>query len=141
MINETIYTIEIVFDLKQCEYYSTLKILEQLCKKYSAKQTYTMIDPDIHNRKKTCIFTAYFDQTDIYSFVVLIREIKILSKVYIESISKNDCQLLYASKSYFKHHNNEMKEIIKGKIKTNITGIYDDDESILIKEIHNIHKK
>ena len=140
-MNETVYTIEIVFDLSQCEYSSTKIILTNLCEKYNAKQIYTMVEPDIQTRKKTCICTAHFDQSDIYSFVVLIREIKMLSKVYIESILKNENQLLYASKSYFKYHNNEMKEIIKNKIKSNITAVYDDDESILIKEIHNIYNK
>tara|TARA_Y100000748_G_scaffold290611_1_gene277399 strand:- start:167 stop:469 length:303 start_codon:yes stop_codon:yes gene_type:complete len=100
-----------------------------------------MVEPDIQTRKKTFICTAHFDLSDIYSFVVLIREIKMLPKVYIESILKNENQLLYASKSYFKYHNNEMKEIIKNKIKSNITAVYDDDESILIKEIHNIYNK
>lgn len=141
MANETTYTIELVFDLSQREYNSTVNILKELCEKYNAKNTYVIFDPDIFTRRKTCIFTAFFDQEDIYSFVILIREIKLLTKVYIESICKNENTLLYASKSYFKLHSNNMKQQLKSKINKNITAIYDDDESVLIKEINNIHNK
>ena len=140
MANDITYTIEIVFDLSQREYCSTVNIVKQLCEKYNAKYIYTIVDPDINTRSKTCICTAHFEQTDLYSFVILIREIKILPKVYIESISKDDNQLLYVSKSYLKLNNNNMKRPIKQTIKKNIDMIYNDDESVLIKEIKNMHK-
>ena len=134
----TTYTIEIVFDFSLCEYCSTTTILKKMCEKYNAKKIYFTVDPDIVTKSKTCIFTAIFEDDDIYSLVVLIREIKILSKIYIESIYKDENTLLYASKSYLKLHNKSMKDKLKKEIKENTTTIYNDDESVLIKEIKKI---
>lgn len=135
---DTTYTIEIVFDLSLREYCSTLATLKKICSKYNARHIYSTIDPDILSKSKTCIFTAVFEQDDIYSLVVLIREIKILSKIYIESIHKDENILLYASKSYLKLHNDKMKNKIKNEIEKNTNAIYNDDESVLIKEIKQI---
>lgn len=139
--SDTFYTIEIVFDLSLREYCTTVEILKKICKKYNAKQIYSTVDPDIVSKSKTCIFTATFDEDDIYSLVVLIREIKVLSKIYIECIYKDENILLYASKSYLKLHNDKMKEKIKNDIEKNTSSIYNDDESVLIKEIKQIHRK
>jgi hypothetical protein len=133
MVDE--YSIDVVFDISKKDYIQTISLLENLTNKYNASKSVSYFEPDIEQKRKTCVFTATFSEIDMYGLILFIREIKTITKIYIESIYKNENKILFASKSYLKQlhkkTSKELKETLKKK--------YCDSNSILINEIRNIY--
>lgn len=126
------YTVEVVFDFSVREIISTKKYLSELCLKYNTQNYYFYEDPDIVKKNKTCVLTATFLEEDMYSMIIFIREIKKASKIYLEAIYNSENKLYYASKTYMNLMNKKMSE----KIRIDIKKIYNEEDSILVRELH-----
>lgn len=128
------YIVEIVFDFSVKELIATQKMLTDLAEKYNSTNYYFYIDPDIEQKNKTCILVTTFNPEDMYSLILFIRDIKQKSKIYVDSIYNSENKLYYASKTYLKLMNNKMSK----KVKIDIKKIYNEEDSILVKEIINL---
>ena len=128
----TDYTVEVVFDFSLRDILSTKAFLSKLCDKHNAENYYFYEDPDIEKKNKTCILTVNFSEEDMYAMVIFIREIKRTSKIYLDAVYNNNNKLYYASKTYMGLMNKEMSK----KIKVDIKKIYNEEDSILIRELN-----
>ena len=130
------YIIEVVFDFGVRELISTQRFLTDLANRHNSIKYYFHIDPDIINKNKTCVMTVTFSELDIYSMILFMRIIKKTSKIYIDCIYNNENKLYYTSKTYLGLMNSKMSN----KIRIDTKKIYDEDDSILVKEIVKLYK-
>lgn len=125
------YIVEVVFDFGVRDLISTQKFLTDLANTHNSSKHYFFIDPDIVKKNKTCIMTVTFSELDMYSMILFMRIVKKTSKIYIDSIYNSENKLYYTSKTYLGLMNVKMSN----KIRVDIKKIYDEDDSILVKEI------
>ncbi len=129
------YSIDLSFPIRQCSVGETTQRINELAERYNCISCRSEFE--IGGRGHTVtrnhkVITVVFKSDDLYGMVLFIREIKRIRGVYIESIIKDD-SVFYASKYYLTlMSKDKATEYSRRK-----TGAYDDEDSILLREVRN----
>lgn len=129
------YIVEVVFDFGVRDLISTQTFLTELANVNNSTKYYFFIDPDIVKQNKTCIMNVTFSELDMYSIIMFMRIVKKTSNIYIDSIYNSENILYYTSRTYL----GLMHAKVSKKILVDIKKIYDEDDSILVKEILKLY--
>lgn len=132
------FFVELSFDTCKRVYSDTKNLLLHIAYKYNSTRHYIDYEPEGTNRtvkKNKLVMTCIFDEEDLYSIVLFLREIKRIPKVFIESIYDDKGTLIFASKKYLRFMSKESIQQYKKQKKE--YSIYDESMSILIKEIYH----
>ena len=120
------YTIDVSFDLSKLCFTETKSALINLSQKYKSYRYYSDFEMSGFNRVITrnhCVITFIFEEFFIDKFILFIKEIKKIRKVYIECVY-NDYNIIYASKKYLKmlskYEYDKYKERLNKKKNNNI---------------------
>ena len=129
------YSIDPSFHLHRCSVQETTARICELGEHYNSSSCRSEFEIGGQGRNITrnhTVITVVFKSEDLYGMVLFIREVKRIRGVYIESIIK-DNSVFYASKYYITlMSKDKVAEYRKRK-----ACAYDDDDSILFKEVKN----
>tara|TARA_Y100000590_G_scaffold462811_1_gene627906 strand:- start:19 stop:489 length:471 start_codon:yes stop_codon:yes gene_type:complete len=130
------YSIDISFDLRKHNFTQIKNTLINLSKKYESYRYYCDFELSGLNKVITrnhCVITFIFEDFYTDKFILFIKEIKKISRVYIECVY-NDYNIIYASKKYLKMLSKYEYEKYKEELNKN-----KNESNLIYKNICNIN--
>ena len=129
------YSVDISFHLHRCSVGETTDRISQLAEHYNCGSCRSEFEIEGHGRsmkRNHRVITVVFRSEDLYGMVLLIRDVKKMRGVHVECIIK-DNSVFYASRYYLTLMSKDKVAEYNGRK----TGAYDDEDSILLREVRN----